>query len=132
VTPITLPGVYVPPLRESTYYANRMAGAVSDVASRIPALRQRVVCPVEGCEGHLDLTFGVRYVGTVSIMIPHLNDDHKWTREQIADWADSLPFSTEVFQDPVVTTEPSPKDIGQALKDAEAAVDHIIKEESKP
>src|SRR5690606_32721160 len=111
---LSFPGLSFPPLRESTDYANRMAGAVSDVASHIPGLRQRVVCPVEDCRGN-PLTPGVRYGGTVSVMIPHLNDDHDWTREQIADWADSLPFSTEVFQDPVVVAEPSPKDIGQAL-----------------
>lgn len=23
-------------------------------------------------------------------MVPHLNDDHRWTREQIADWVESI------------------------------------------
>ena len=33
-------------------------------------------CPVEGCKKHLVL----------SSMIVHLNDDHRLTREQIAEW----------------------------------------------
>lgn len=27
--------------------------------------------------------------------IPHLNDDHKWTRERIADWVESLECAAE-------------------------------------
>ena len=33
-------------------------------------------CPAEGCKKRLPL----------APMIVHINDDHRWTREQIADW----------------------------------------------
>lgn len=28
--------------------------------------------------------------GNIASLIVHLNDDHKWSREQIADWLDTL------------------------------------------
>jgi hypothetical protein len=37
-------------------------------------------CPSKGC--------GVRRV--TANVIAHLNDDHRWTREQIADWVESI------------------------------------------
>lgn len=40
-----------------------------------------------------------RYVDSLWNMIQHLNDDHKWTRERIADWLDSLDLDLE-FQIP--------------------------------
>lgn len=44
-----------------------------DVANRSP-------CPVLGCEhDHVN-----------HATIPHLNDDHRWTREQIADWVQAI------------------------------------------
>jgi len=45
-------------------------------------------CPT-GCEG----------VQMVERIIAHLNDDHRWTREQIADWVESIERSQEP-QDP--------------------------------
>lgn len=46
----------------------------------LPGLSKPSVCPVKGC-GDL---------GTVRAVIIHLNDSHKWTREAIADWLDTL------------------------------------------
>jgi hypothetical protein len=37
-------------------------------------------CPVLGCWGS----------GSLGGAIQHLNDDHDWTREQIADWVESI------------------------------------------
>jgi hypothetical protein len=44
-----------------------------------PYLNTRVNCPVSPSEGRQSLLN----------MIWHLNDDHQWTREQIADWLES-------------------------------------------
>lgn len=46
----------------------------------LPGLRDISTCP--DSEHNL--------VGRVGNLIVHLNDDHKWRREQIADWLDSL------------------------------------------
>ena len=35
-------------------------------------------CPAENCKKKLSL----------AALIVHLNDDHRWSREQIADWVD--------------------------------------------
>lgn len=40
-------------------------------------------CPVAGC---VDSGW-MKYVG---LIITHLNDNHRWTRERIADWVESL------------------------------------------
>lgn len=48
----------------------------------LPGLRTRVYCPANGnvdCESL-----------QVSDQVIHLNDTHRWTREQIADWLDTL------------------------------------------
>jgi hypothetical protein len=37
-------------------------------------------CPVEGCKKKLVL----------SALIVHINDEHRWTREQIATWLESI------------------------------------------
>lgn len=37
-------------------------------------------CPAEGCQKRLGL----------AVIIVHLNDDHCWSREQIADWVASI------------------------------------------
>lgn len=36
-------------------------------------------CPVDGCSG-----VRITFLGTIA----HLNDDHRWTRERIADWVE--------------------------------------------
>lgn len=33
---------------------------------------------------------GITREGVTCGMIPHLNDDHRWTREQIADWVEGV------------------------------------------
>lgn len=38
-------------------------------------------------------TLCVDHVSPVTELIPHLNDDHRWTRERIADWVERLETS---------------------------------------
>ena len=37
--------------------------------------------------------------------IPHLNDTHKWTRTQIADWIEPIELAWHAAQQPVITEE---------------------------
>lgn len=55
------------------------------IAVRFPELLQPADCPAE-C-GHQGYFGGLP---TLEELITHLNDDHRWTREQIADWIDTL------------------------------------------
>jgi len=43
-------------------------------------------CPGEGCKKRLSL----------AAVIVHLNDDHKWTREEIASWLEEEPLPSRV------------------------------------
>jgi hypothetical protein len=52
----------------------------------LPCLYEQVKCPDHGC------TVG----SNMANMIIHLNDDHLWTREAIADWAESLDIDISV------------------------------------
>jgi hypothetical protein len=45
-----------------------------------PTMATQIKCPKQGC-GHNE---------PLNYIIIHLNDRHKWTREQIADWLDTL------------------------------------------
>lgn len=44
-------------------------------------LETTAACPVKGCQDDHEC---------VSIVIVHLNDEHEWTREQIADWVETV------------------------------------------
>jgi len=61
---------------ESTGYA--YAGKA--LTSVLPGLDTRTVCPVKDCEDS----------STVYATVMHLNDDHGWTRQAVADWLDTL------------------------------------------
>jgi hypothetical protein len=56
-------------------------------------------CPVRDC--HRELDPPERFIGSVVI---HLNDHHRWTREQIADWVETVEPAAD---DPRVTPSPS-------------------------
>lgn len=60
-----------------------LLGAFDDEAKVFPILGQsvNVRCPAEECE-ELD--------GTLGSLIAHLNDEHEWTREAIADWVSTV------------------------------------------
>lgn len=48
--------------------------------SLVPGLADVTRCPVKGCSSETSLWY----------IIQHLNDAHKWTRERIADWLETL------------------------------------------
>lgn len=59
--------------------------AYDALAAAFPALGRRVPTPCGGS------AHGCIYNdGTLRTIIPHLNDQHDWTREQIADWIETL------------------------------------------
>lgn len=43
-------------------------------------------CPVKGCKNLFHNTDG----NTLIELVPHLNDEHKWSRERIAEWAEGV------------------------------------------
>lgn len=54
---------------------------VSGLAKLVPAISgDAFPCPMDECSMR----------STISSLIPHINDTHKWSREAIADWLDSL------------------------------------------
>jgi hypothetical protein len=51
------------------------------VFEAFPYMDRHTVCPIEGCE------FSLGFLGpTLYEVTWHLNDEHHWTREAIADW----------------------------------------------
>lgn len=63
--------------------------------SRWPVLRVAATCPECGeCCGAQ---------GVWDVVAVHLNNKHRWTREQIADWVESI----EQAQQPALVTEPA-------------------------
>ena len=68
-----------------TKYGKEWAAHLSD------GIDVLIPCPA-GCE---------HYRSTIPVMIPHLNDLHGWTREKIADWAETL-------EKPKASVEPEP------------------------
>lgn len=60
------------------HMANALTEAYPFLAERSP-----VRCP--DCEPN-----NYRYILPLRLMITHLNDDHRWTRERIADWLEDL------------------------------------------
>jgi hypothetical protein len=80
------------PMRNGQKRANR---------KRIPTTwqilaKQRVPCPA----GTSCLPHNKANTTTIGRLIEHLNDHHRWTREQIADWLETL----EPVTSPVETT----------------------------
>lgn len=82
---------------------------------RIKDIEAKVECPhpVEDCEAQSWYTTSESgpdpvYMTGVFGMVMHLNDDHRWSRERIADWLDTLDLDLEVHQDPPPAPEPHP------------------------
>lgn len=53
-------------------------------AEELPAM-----CPVVGCNGYEKVVAGI--ADTCLAVMRHLNNEHRWTREAIAEWADPHP-----------------------------------------
>lgn len=58
----------------------KMSDAVCDLRTQLPVLEINTTCPACALFNH-ELVFHVAV---------HLNDKHRWTRENIADWVDGL------------------------------------------
>jgi hypothetical protein len=66
-----------------------MHNEVKEFIDRFPFARHEVVCPVSGC-------YGDSWKPHLKAAIVHLNDRHHWTREDIADWLDTLPLDLTI------------------------------------
>lgn len=77
------------------------ADEISKVARKLPGMDYVSECPVTGCmttplHTLVDDSFisiepkPVRTAYNLFLMIQHLNDLHKWSRDEIADWLDKL------------------------------------------
>lgn len=59
----------------------------TDPGCFFPILNKAAPCPVPGCEG-ADIDW--------ALPVSHLNEEHRWTRERIADWVESVENSVPV------------------------------------
>lgn len=99
------------------------ATVTRDLRRLLPGLSTRVPCPAAGCQAHADL----------ENMVQHVNDQHRWTRAQIADWLESLDvdltFPTEppAEPEPVVADWTAPmEDIYKAIATAQAHYNQLM------
>ena len=69
-----------------------IAGSPLDVASRWPFCKQQTRCPA--CSWWFLLFVFTLGRTSVERVIVHLNDDHRWTRERIADWVAAIEFTS--------------------------------------
>lgn len=75
-----------------TSYTDQELAVVRNLRALIPALYVEVSNPVRGC-GHYrkrDRNDADERRVRVHYLVAHLNDRHQWTREEIADWLDTL------------------------------------------
>lgn len=98
---------------------------------RIKDIEARVECPSDDCYlVSTDWATGAKegYRNGVYAMVMHLNDDHRWKRERIADWLDDLAaegLDLEVHQDPLPEPEKPVKTVADA---ANEYMDSLLKE----
>lgn len=64
---------------EPSYAWSGFESGVRKFADMVPGIYEAVKCP-GGCEGDHAIYYTIQ----------HLNDEHEWDREQIADWLDTL------------------------------------------
>lgn len=68
--------------------ANQAMEAIKSLKESMPGISERVMCPQLDCtDMHLE---EASTKVTIWDMVQHLNDRHKWTREAIADWLETL------------------------------------------
>ena len=73
----------------------------NSLSAQLPAMKEMVLCPRKG-EVTKDSIYGSECEAVPNALwnvIQHLNDDHRLTREEIADWVRTLPFDT-TFKNP--------------------------------
>lgn len=71
--------------------ANEVAGSLVSQAlpGEWPEIHEGTICPDDGNCPHAGGERLSKYRSSLLNVILHLNDDHKWTREKIADWLES-------------------------------------------
>lgn len=107
---------------------------VRDLRRWLPALDAMVNCPARASWGCGDCLYSSKVcehaapelercanTATVQRMIVHLNDNHRWSREQIADWLETLDV------DLTFPTEPPPEPPRLPRKDVSVYIDEIKK-----
>lgn len=60
------------------------AESLSGLSFQLPGMSYQVTCPTDKC------VYGIRRQESLRDVIMHLNDQHKWNRNKIADWLDEL------------------------------------------
>lgn len=85
---------------ESKYLTYKTAAghsSIAQIANTLPGVMEEVphpakLSPEERCqwEGDPESDFLTKHKVRIKTLIMHLNDSHKWTREQIADWLETL------------------------------------------
>ncbi len=60
--------------------AKNGGGVITALSKVYPIVNAKASCPDRGCN----------IPGDVAHIVMHLNDQHKWTREKIADWVGTL------------------------------------------
>ena len=76
-------------IEDPSKYASHATGSIGLLAKNLPGMNYRTTCPAEVCDSHPDRA-------TLYGLIQHVNDFHKWPREETADWLDRLMDSGEV------------------------------------
>jgi hypothetical protein len=94
--------------------------AIRDCIEQCPAAGQKNVHPTPHAPLMLCGTgHSAPYAGPILTVVIHLNDYHRWTREQVADWLDSL-------EDVDLTIKPLPKaKITDAGSDTAAQIENV-------
>jgi len=62
-------------------------------AKNLPGIQERVDCPLPPIDYNGSTDCSVKNMPLYEVIM-HLNDSHKWPREDIAKWVGSLPFDT--------------------------------------
>lgn len=78
---------------------------VANLRDRLPGFYDEVACPIREFCGILHEGNAV----TVAYMIQHLNDDGKWSREQIADWLETLDADLTFTDEPLKSPPTRPR-----------------------
>ena len=94
------------------------------IIERCPGIADyRTGCPVDGCDDAHSMTY------VIVSLVPHLNDNHKWTREEIADWIDSLPIDTTIISKEEVESRRMEKSRQAFRSDLQRALDKSVASE---
>lgn len=84
--------VYIPPKPKVEKEEAKVLGYYSTTYEYVPSTRETLAGLFPGLDHMLDCPACDDTTGwSLTNTIIHLNDDHEWTRERIADWLETLP-----------------------------------------